>query len=181
MGIFNFLSGLIYQRIGARKILLSRYPVLLAGTLPMIWFGTATSLIVIACCYARRLAGVALVMMTTSAEGINAPDAGTHDPWQSDCLNCLLGGRIAGHSRSHNDRNHRRRTMKPQRSCTSPSPQPGLPVGLHLPHAHSPDRHMRFVSHINLKLGRRSLFNVWHTGYDHMETDSLLLGEDRGP
>ena len=72
MGIFNPLSGLIYQRIGARKISLLGYTVLLAGTLPMIWFGTTTSLIVIASCYALRLAGVALVMMTTFTEGINA-------------------------------------------------------------------------------------------------------------
>lgn len=72
MGIFNPLSGLIYQRIGARKISLLGYTVLLAGTLPMIWFGTTTSLIVIASSYALRLAGVALVMMTTFTEGINA-------------------------------------------------------------------------------------------------------------
>ena len=80
MGIFNPLSGMIYQRIGARRISLLGYMVLLVGTLPMIWFGTATSLIVIACCYALRLAGVALVMMTTFTEGINAlpPDLAAH-------------------------------------------------------------------------------------------------------
>lgn len=80
MGIFNPLSGMIYQRIGARRISLLGYTVLLVGTLPMIWFGTATSLIVIACCYALRLAGVALVMMTTFTEGINAlpPDLAAH-------------------------------------------------------------------------------------------------------
>ena len=80
MGIFNPLSGMIYQRIGARRISLLGYMVLLVGTLPMIWFGTATSLIVIACCYALRLAGVALVMMTTFTEGINAlpPDLTAH-------------------------------------------------------------------------------------------------------
>ena len=72
MGIFNPLSGMIYQRIGARRISLLGYTVLLAGTLPMIWFGTTTSLIVVAACYALRLAGVALVMMTTFTEGINA-------------------------------------------------------------------------------------------------------------
>ena len=80
MGIFNPLSGMLYQRIGARRISLLGYMVLLVGTLPMIWFGTATSLIVIACCYAVRLAGVALVMMTTFTEGINAlpPDLAAH-------------------------------------------------------------------------------------------------------
>ena len=72
MGIFNPLSGLICQRIGARRIALLGYTVLLVGTLPMIWFGTATSLILIACCYALRLAGVTLVMMITFTEGINA-------------------------------------------------------------------------------------------------------------
>ena len=72
MGIFNPLSGMIYQRIGARNISLLGYTVLLAGTLPMIWFDTATSLILIAGCYALRLVGVALVMMTTFTEGINA-------------------------------------------------------------------------------------------------------------
>ena len=72
MGIFNPLSGMIYQRIGARNISLLGYTVLLAGTLPMIWFDIATSLILIAGCYALRLVGVALVMMTTFTESINA-------------------------------------------------------------------------------------------------------------
>ena len=80
MGVFNPLSGMIYQRIGARRISLLGYMVLLVGTLPMIWFGTATSLIVVAACYALRLAGVALVMMTTFTEGINAlpPELAAH-------------------------------------------------------------------------------------------------------
>lgn len=72
MGIFNPLSGELYERIGVRRISLLGYAVLAIGTLPMAWFSTNTGLIEIAACYAVRMAGISLVMMTTFTEGINA-------------------------------------------------------------------------------------------------------------
>lgn len=72
MGIFNPLSGGLYERIGVRCISLLGYAVLAIGTLPMAWFSTNTGLIEIAACYAVRMAGISLVMMTTFTEGINA-------------------------------------------------------------------------------------------------------------
>ncbi|WP_297302349.1 MFS transporter [uncultured Bifidobacterium sp.] len=72
MGIFNPLSGGLYERIGVRRISLLGYAVLAIGTLPMAWFSTNTGLIEIAACYAVRMAGISLVMMTTFTEGINA-------------------------------------------------------------------------------------------------------------
>lgn len=72
MGIFNPISGGLYERIGIRRISLLGYAVLTIGTLPMAWFSTSTGLVEIASCYAVRMAGISLVMMTTFAEGINA-------------------------------------------------------------------------------------------------------------
>ncbi|WP_297316787.1 MDR family MFS transporter [uncultured Bifidobacterium sp.] len=72
MGIFNPISGALYDRIGVRNISLLGFTVLTLGTLPMAWFSVDASLVVIAACYAMRMAGISLVMMTTFTEGINA-------------------------------------------------------------------------------------------------------------
>lgn len=74
MGIMNPIAGSLYDRLGIRKLSLAGYGILLLATLPMAWFSSQTSLIVIILLYALRIFGIALVMMPTFTSGINALD-----------------------------------------------------------------------------------------------------------
>ncbi|TPR40020.1 MDR family MFS transporter [Apilactobacillus micheneri] len=71
-GIFNPISGWIYDKIGVKKISIIGFSLLLIGTLPMIWFSSGTSLFIICCSYALRMVGISLVMMNTFTDGINS-------------------------------------------------------------------------------------------------------------
>ncbi|UQS85119.1 DHA2 family efflux MFS transporter permease subunit [Apilactobacillus apisilvae] len=75
MGIFNPLSGAIYDKIGVRKISIIGFSFILVGTIPMLWFGANSNLIEIICSYSIRMIGVALVMMNSFTDGINSLDS----------------------------------------------------------------------------------------------------------
>lgn len=74
MGLGNIVSGILYDKLGVKTVSFAGFFILLTGTLPMLFFGTKTSFILIAIVYAYRLLGVALVMMNTFTEGINSLD-----------------------------------------------------------------------------------------------------------
>jgi MFS family permease len=72
MGIFNPISGSLYDKLGIKKIFFIGFITLLIGTIPMIFFDTKTPLLLITICYAVRMIGIALTMMTTFTAGINS-------------------------------------------------------------------------------------------------------------
>ena len=75
MGIFNPLSGYLFDKLGVRTISFIGFITLLIGTIPMAFFTANTSVGLIAISYAVRMMGIALTMMTTFTAGINSLDA----------------------------------------------------------------------------------------------------------
>lgn len=73
-GIFNPLSGMIFDEIGARDVSFIGFGLLTVGTAPMIGFNTTTNLVWIVFLYALRLIGITFVMMPDFTAGINALD-----------------------------------------------------------------------------------------------------------
>lgn len=71
MGVFNPFSGYLFDKFGIRWVSLTGFATLLIGTLPMIFFTSKTSILVITVSYAVRMIGIALTMMTTFTAGIN--------------------------------------------------------------------------------------------------------------
>ena len=75
MGVFNPLSGYLFDKLGVRTISFIGFITLLIGTMPMAFFTANTSVELIAISYAVRMMGIALTMMTTFTAGINSLDA----------------------------------------------------------------------------------------------------------
>ncbi|MCK8607161.1 MDR family MFS transporter [Apilactobacillus ozensis] len=71
MGICNVIAGGLYDKIGIRKVSLIGFFILVSGTVPMMFFNSHTSMILIVCIYAYRFIGVAFTMMNTFTDGIN--------------------------------------------------------------------------------------------------------------
>lgn len=71
MGIFNPISGYLYDKFGIKRISLIGFSILFVGTLPMVFFNTATPVWLITTSYAIRMIGIALTMMNTFTAGIN--------------------------------------------------------------------------------------------------------------
>lgn len=71
MIICNPISGTLYDKLGIKKLSFFGFAMLLLGTLPMLWFNTQTSLVLIGLCYAVRMVGISFTMMTTFTAGIN--------------------------------------------------------------------------------------------------------------
>ncbi|WP_258231757.1 MDR family MFS transporter [Bombilactobacillus bombi] len=74
MGLFNPLSGYLFDKFGVRIISFIGFIALLLGTIPMAFFTAHTSILLIVFSYAIRMMGIALTMMTTFTAGINALD-----------------------------------------------------------------------------------------------------------
>ncbi|MDF7664335.1 DHA2 family efflux MFS transporter permease subunit [Bifidobacterium sp. ESL0763] len=72
----NPISGVLYDRLGIRRLSLFGFVMLLAGSVPMLWFSAKTSLALIGLCYALRMVGISFTMMTTFTAGINMSAAG---------------------------------------------------------------------------------------------------------
>lgn len=72
MGIFNPISGGLYDKLGVRKVSVIGFALILLGSIPMVVFGATTNLFIIISAYAIRMIGVALVMMNTFTDGINS-------------------------------------------------------------------------------------------------------------
>lgn len=71
----NPISGMLYDRLGVKKLSLFGFVVLLVGSVPMLWFSSQTNLVVIGLCYALRMVGISFTMMTTFTAGINMSEA----------------------------------------------------------------------------------------------------------
>lgn len=72
MGIFNPISGGLYDKLGVRKVSIIGFAFILIGSIPMVVFNASSSLSIIIVSYALRMVGVALVMMNTFTDGINS-------------------------------------------------------------------------------------------------------------
>ncbi len=72
MGIFNPISGGLYDKLGVRKVSIIGFAFILVGSIPMVAFNSTSSLTIIIVSYALRMVGVALVMMNTFTDGINS-------------------------------------------------------------------------------------------------------------
>lgn len=72
MGVFNPISGSLYDKLGVRKVSVLGFALILLGSIPMVAFNASSNLIVIIASYAIRMVGVALVMMNTFTDGINS-------------------------------------------------------------------------------------------------------------
>lgn len=72
MGIFNPISGGLYDKLGVRKVSIIGFAFILIGSIPMVVFNASSSLAIIIVSYALRMVGVALVMMNTFTDGINS-------------------------------------------------------------------------------------------------------------
>ena len=75
MGIFNPLSGYLFDKLGVRTISFVGFITLFIGTMQMAFFTANTSVWLISLSYAVRMMGIALTMMTTFTAGINSLDA----------------------------------------------------------------------------------------------------------
>ena len=75
MGIFNPISGSLYDKLGVRTVSVLGFAFLLIGSIPMVFFNASSNLAVIIISYALRMVGVALVMMNTFTDGINSLDS----------------------------------------------------------------------------------------------------------
>lgn len=71
MIVCNPVSGILYDKMGIKKLSLFGFLMLLLGSLPMLVFNTQTSLFVIGLCYALRMVGISFTMMTTFTASIN--------------------------------------------------------------------------------------------------------------
>ena len=72
MMICNPVSGILYDKLGIKKLSLFGFGMLILGTFPMLMFDTTTSLLVIGISYAVRMVGISFTMMTTFTAAINA-------------------------------------------------------------------------------------------------------------
>lgn len=72
MGIFNPISGGLYDKLGVRRVSVIGFAFILVGSIPMVAFNATSSLPIIIVSYAIRMVGVALVMMNTFTDGINS-------------------------------------------------------------------------------------------------------------
>jgi EmrB/QacA subfamily drug resistance transporter len=72
MGLMSPVTGMIFDRIGARKLAITGIFVLTAGTVPFMFLTDHTSIISIVTAYAIRFLGISMVMMPVTTAGMNA-------------------------------------------------------------------------------------------------------------
>jgi drug resistance transporter, EmrB/QacA subfamily len=72
MGMMSPVTGMIFDRIGARKLAITGIFVLTAGTVPFMFLTDHTSIISIVISYAIRFLGISMVMMPITTAGMNA-------------------------------------------------------------------------------------------------------------
>lgn len=76
MGLMSPITGLIFDRIGARKLAITGIFLLTAGTAPFMFLTEHTSYVSIVVLYAVRFMGISMVMMPVTTAGMNAlPDS----------------------------------------------------------------------------------------------------------
>ncbi|GGL54734.1 MDR family MFS transporter [Sporolactobacillus putidus] len=72
MGLMSPVTGIIFDRIGARKLAITGIFLLTVGTIPFAFFTTTTSYVSIIAFYAIRFLGISMVMMPVTTAGMNA-------------------------------------------------------------------------------------------------------------
>ncbi|SFG47810.1 MDR family MFS transporter [Sporolactobacillus nakayamae] len=76
MGLMSPITGLIFDRIGSRKLAITGIFLLTVGTLPFMFLTQHTSYTSIIVLYAVRFLGISMVMMPVTTAGMNAlPDS----------------------------------------------------------------------------------------------------------
>lgn len=76
MGLMSPITGLIFDRIGARKLAITGIFLLTAGTIPFMFLTAHTSYASIVILYGIRFLGISMVMMPVTTAGMNAlPDS----------------------------------------------------------------------------------------------------------
>lgn len=92
-GLLSPVSGKLFDRFGIRPVAIGGFAIVALGTLPMLFFTTHTSLVWVALTYAFRIVGVAIVMMPTFTEGINAlsPQLAVHGNAASSTVRQIAG------------------------------------------------------------------------------------------
>ncbi|MEC0239853.1 MDR family MFS transporter [Paenibacillus dokdonensis] len=74
-GIVSLVAGKIYDRIGGRYLGVFGYILIAASVIPFIFMDAQTALWIIVLFYALMLAGISMIMMPMTTEGLNAlPD-----------------------------------------------------------------------------------------------------------
>ncbi|WP_100486268.1 MDR family MFS transporter [Sporolactobacillus pectinivorans] len=72
MGLMSPVTGIIFDRIGARKLAITGIFILTAGTVPFMFLTIHTSIASIVITYAIRFLGISMVMMPMTTAGMNA-------------------------------------------------------------------------------------------------------------
>lgn len=72
MGLMSPVTGIIFDRIGARKLTITGIFILTAGTIPFMFLTAHISLVTIIISYAIRFLGISMVMMPITTAGMNA-------------------------------------------------------------------------------------------------------------
>ena len=92
-GLISPISGKLYDRYGIKPISLIGFAIIALGTMPMLYFTTTTSLLLVAVTYAFRIVGVAIVMMPTFTEAVNAlkPELAVHGNAASSTVRQIAG------------------------------------------------------------------------------------------
>ncbi|MCL1631679.1 multidrug efflux MFS transporter [Sporolactobacillus sp. CPB3-1] len=80
MGIMNPVTGLVYDRVGIRRLAIAGMGLLTLSTLPFVFLTMTTKITALAILYAVRFLGIAMVMMPITAAGMNT----LPDTWISD-------------------------------------------------------------------------------------------------
>ncbi|GAY78193.1 MDR family MFS transporter [Sporolactobacillus inulinus] len=76
MGLMSPVTGIIFDRIGSRKLAITGMFLLTVGTLPFMFLTEHTSFTSIIVLYAVRFVGISMVMMPVTTAGMNAlPDS----------------------------------------------------------------------------------------------------------
>ncbi|MDD9149150.1 MULTISPECIES: MDR family MFS transporter [unclassified Sporolactobacillus] len=72
MGLMSPVTGMIFDRIGARKLAIAGVSLLTLGTIPFAFFTENTSFVSIIVFYAIRFLGISMIMMPVTTAGMNA-------------------------------------------------------------------------------------------------------------
>ncbi|PCS00895.1 multidrug MFS transporter [Lactococcus fujiensis JCM 16395] len=72
MGIISPLAGIAFDKVGAKRLSILGFSILAVGTIPFLFFNTATPDHFVTTLYGLRMFGIAMVMMPLTASAMNA-------------------------------------------------------------------------------------------------------------
>ncbi|MGM9887350.1 MAG: MDR family MFS transporter [Lactococcus sp.] len=71
MGFISPLAGIAFDKVGVRRLAILGFSILALGTIPFLFFGTATPDHFVTTLYGLRMFGIAMVMMPLTASAMN--------------------------------------------------------------------------------------------------------------